>query len=213
MSDQPIRVLIVDDHPLFRRGLRTSLADVSDVEVVGEASDGEQAVRVALELQPDVVLMDVQMPGVSGVEATRRVLAEAPAIGVLMLTMFEDDGSVLAAMRAGARGYVLKGAGQEDVLRAIRSVAAGDAVFGAAVATRLLDHFSSPQDKAFPDLTDREREILELIAAGRSNQWIATELAVSVKTVRNHVSNVFAKLAVAGRAAAIVKARNAGMGR
>lgn len=208
-----IRVLIADDHPLFRSGLRASLAEADDVEVVGEAGDGLSAVAAALEHSPDVVLMDLQMPGMNGVDATRRIVGARADIGILVLTMFEDDGSVFAAMRAGARGYVLKGAGQADVLRAIRTVACGEAIFGAAVARRLLGYLSEPQQAPFPELTQREREVLELLAAGKSNQAIAADLFLSLKTVRNHVSNIFTKLQVPDRAQAIVRARDVGLGR
>ena len=194
-----IRVLVADDHPLFRNGIVNSLAELADIELVGEAADGDLAVTLTLELQPDVVLMDLQMPGRSGIEATREISRQAPDVKVLVLTMFEDDDSVFAAMRAGARGYLLKGADQDDVERAIRTVAAGEAVFGAAVASRLLGYFAAPPATTFPELTEREREVLELLASGRNNQAIADELVLSLKTVRNHVSNVFAKLRVADR--------------
>jgi DNA-binding NarL/FixJ family response regulator len=207
-----IRVVVADDHPLFRQGIANSLAGIADITLVGEAPDGDVAVELTLELQPDVVLMDLSMPGKSGIDATREISARAPDIGVLVLTMFEDDDSVFTAMRAGARGYLLKGAGQDDVERAIRSVAAGEAVLGAAVATRLLGYFAAPPAATFPELTEREREVLELLASGRSNQAIADELVLSLKTVRNHVSNVYTKLRVADRSEAIVKARDAGLG-
>lgn len=207
-----IRVIVADDHPLFRQGIANSLVGLADITLVGEAPDGDIAVALTLELQPDVVLMDLSMPGMSGIDATRKISARAPDVGVLVLTMFEDDDSVFAAMRAGARGYLLKGAGQDDVERAIRSIAAGEAVFGAAVATRLLGYFAAPPATTFPELTDREREVLELLASGKNNQAIANELVLSLKTVRNHVSNVFGKLQVADRPQAIVKARDAGLG-
>ncbi len=213
MSDAAVRLLIADDHPVFRQGLRTMLDSTDEFEVIGEAADGADAVSQAIELRPDVVLMDVRMPGLNGIDATRRILEAQPAIGVLVLTMFEDDDSVFAAMRAGARGYVLKGADQEEVQRAIRSIASGEAIFGPDIANRLIAYFSSANASAFPELTDREREVLELIAQGKNNQAIANELVLSLKTVRNHVSNVFNKLQVTDRAGAIVKAREAGMGR
>ena len=214
MTIEPTRVLVADDHPMFRSGLRTLLAGAEGVELVGEASTGQEAVVLALDLQPDVVVMDLQMPEVNGVEATRRITAASPHIGVLVLTMFEDDDSVFAAMRAGARGYLLKGAGQEEILRAIAAVASGDAIFGPAVAERVIAFFasSSRPPQPFPELTDREREVLELLAQGKSNQVIARELFLSQKTVRNHVSNIFTKLHVADRAHAIIRARGAGLG-
>ncbi len=212
MTDR-ISVLIADDHPVFRQGLRALLDGVPDIELIGEAADGDEAVTAALELKPDVVLMDVRMPGLNGIDATRRIVAADSGIGILVLTMFEDDDSVFAAMRAGARGYLLKGSEQEEVMRAIRSIASGEAIFGPAIARRLIGYFSSASTEAFPELTAREREVLELIAQGRNNQAIADELVLSLKTVRNHVSNVFTKLQVTDRAGAIVKAREAGMGR
>lgn len=211
-----IRVLLADDHTLFREGLRALLSSVPETEVVGEAASGQEAVRAAETLQPDVVLMDIQMPGLNGIEATRRIVATSPHAGVIVVTMFEDDDSVFAAMRAGARGYVLKGADQEEMLRAIRAVARGEALFGPAIASRLMSYFTAPRPAAaaqlFPELTDREREVLGLIAQGYNNEEIARRLVLSQKTVRNHVSNIFSKLQVADRAQAIVRAREAGMG-
>ncbi|MBG0560148.1 response regulator [Actinoplanes aureus] len=215
MTD-PIRVLVADDHPIFRDGLAMLLATVDGIEVAGTAADGAEAVAAATRLLPDVVVMDVQMPRLNGVEATRRLAADAPGVGVLVLTMSEDDGTVFAAIRAGARGYLVKGAEQEEIVRAITTVAAGGAVFGATLALRIAEFFAAgpptPTD-AFPQLTAREREILELLAAGRSNAQIASVLYLSPKTVRNNVSNVFTKLQVADRAEAIVRAREAGLGR
>jgi DNA-binding NarL/FixJ family response regulator len=208
-----VSVLVADDHPVFRQGLHALLDGVPDIDLIGEAADGDEAVSAALELKPDVVLMDVRMPGMNGIDATRKIVAADPGIGILVLTMFEDDDSVFAAMRAGARGYLLKGSEQEEVMRAIRSIASGEAIFGPAIARRLIGYFSSASTEAFPELTAREREVLELIAQGRNNQAIAGELVLSLKTVRNHVSNVFNKLQVTDRAGAIVKAREAGMGR
>ena len=211
----PIRILIVDDHTLFRDGLRALLDSVPDTEVVGEAATGEEAIAQAAALSPHVVLMDIQMPDMNGIEATWRICQAHPAVGVIVLTMFEDDDSVFAAMRAGARGYVLKGADQGEMLRAIRAVASGEALFGPAIADRLLAFFEAKPSMPpvpFPDLTNREREILGLIAAGHGNADIASRLFLSPKTIRNHVSNIFSKLQVADRAQAIVRAREAGLG-
>lgn len=210
-----IRVVVADDHPAFRAGLRLMLDIAEDVDIVGEAEDGARVVDVVQELQPDVVVMDLRMPGLDGIEATRRLLAVQPDLGVVVLTMFEDDESVFAAMRAGARGYLLKGAEQDEILRGIRAIAAGEAIFGPSIARRVVEHFASGSGSAkaaFPALTDREREVLDLIASGRGNAAIAHELCLTLKTVRNHVSNIFAKLQVPDRAAAIVKARDAGFG-
>ncbi len=217
----PLRVLIADDHPLFRSGLRALLGAVPDMAVAGEATTGEDAVALAAELQPDVIVMDIQMPGISGIEATRRILDDNPRIGVLVVTMFEDDYSVFAAMRAGAKGYVLKDAEEEDMLHAIRAASKGETIFSPAVARRVIDFFTGARSeegarsvpaRAFPELTDREREVLDLIAQGLSNPDIVARLYLSPKTVRNHVSSIFAKLQVADRAQAIVRAREAGLG-
>jgi DNA-binding NarL/FixJ family response regulator len=215
MSPEPLRVLIADDHPLFRQGLRTAIDGEEGFEVVAEAETGTDAVEQALDLQPDVVIMDLQMPEQNGIEATREIIAQSPHVAVLVLTMFEDDDSVFAAMRAGARGYLLKGSDHEEIVRAIRAVNSGEAIFGSAIATRLMAYFSASAGgpaQAFPELTAREREVLELIAQGRSNTAIAEELVLSQKTVRNHVSNIFTKLQVLDRSQAIVKAREAGLG-
>ena len=208
-----IRVVIADDHPLFREGLRSLIADSAETELVGVASDGAEAVRIALAERPDVVLMDLRMPELNGVDATRQLAAAAPDIAVLVLTMVEEDASVFAAMRAGARGYVLKGAGPESILRSIVAVAGGDAIFGAGVATRLNQFFASPGAAAnpFPDLTGRERDILALMATGANNTSIAARLGLTEKTVRNNVSNIFTKMRVTDRAAAVAKARDAGL--
>ena len=216
-ADGRIRVGIVDDHPLMREGLRALVSSLADMEVVGEAGDGEAARREAQLTRPDVVVMDLHLPGVNGVEATRAVLRAVPTTRVLVLTMFEDDESVFAAMRAGASGYLLKGAEQDEIVRALRSVAAGQAIFGPTVARRIVDFFASgnrdvPAPQPFPELTPREREVLDLIAAGRSNGTIARELVISPKTVSNHISAIFAALQVADRATAIVRARQAGLG-
>jgi DNA-binding NarL/FixJ family response regulator len=211
-----LRVLIADDHPMFRSGLRALLASVPDIEVVAESASGEQAIADAIALQPDLVLMDLQMPGIGGVEATRQILDASPAMRVLIITMFEDDFSVFTAMRAGARGYILKGASPDEMLRAIRVVGSGEAIFSAAIAVRLIDFFAVPKPsvppRAFPELSDREREILDLIAQGANNTEIANRLVLSPKTVRNHVSNIFSKLQVADRAQAIIRGRQAGLG-
>jgi DNA-binding NarL/FixJ family response regulator len=211
-----ITVLIADDHAHFRDGLRALLSSAPDIEVVGEAASGDEAVSHAARLQPDVILMDVQMPGINGIDATRRILHTSPHISVVVLTMFEDDDSVFAALRAGARGYLLKGALKAEILRAIRGAASGEAIFGPAIARRLMQYFAAPRPTPrdlFPELTEREREILELIAQHRTNPEIAERLYLSQKTVRNNVSNIFAKLQVADRAEAIIRAREAGLGR
>ncbi|MBE3013007.1 response regulator transcription factor [Microbispora sp. NEAU-D428] len=216
-AGEPIRIVVVDDHPLMREGLRALVTSLPDIEVVGEAGDGDAARREVQLARPDVVVMDLHMPGVNGVEATRAIVRAVPATRVLVLTMFEDDESVFAAMRAGAFGYLVKGAKQEEIVRAVRSVAAGHAVFGPSVARRIIDFFAggasrAPAPEPFPELTAREREVLDLIAAGRSNSAIARHLAISGKTVSNHITAIFAKLAVADRAEAIVRARQAGLG-
>ena len=213
---ESIRILLADDHAILRQGLRAMLDSTPEFEVVGEATTGEEAVTRSTELRPDVVLMDIQMPGLNGIEATRRVVERDPAGGVVILTMFRDDDSVFAAMRAGARGYVLKDAGGEEVLRVVRAVANGEAHFGPEIAKRLINFFSAPRPvaptEAFPELTAREHEVLDLIARGLSNTVISRRLFVSPKTVRNHISNIFLKLRVADRAEAIVRAREAGLG-
>jgi len=216
---EPIRILIADDHPLFRDGLRVLLESVPDLQILGEATTGNEVISQATSLQPDVILMDIKMPGINGIEATRRILLTSPHIRILILTMFEDDESVFAAIRAGARGYLLKGAVQEETLRAIRVVASGEAIFGPAVASRLMHYFSSMQPAGrsgpthfFPELTKREYEILALIASRKSNTDIAAQLVLSPKTVRNHVSNILSKLQVADRAEAMRAAWAAGLG-
>jgi DNA-binding NarL/FixJ family response regulator len=211
-----IRVVLIDDHPVFRHGLTALLAAMPDIEVLAEGATGHDAVRLAAELRPDVVVMDLNMPELNGVEATRLVTGQHPEVGVLVLTMFEDDDSVFAAMRAGAQGYLVKGADGPEVLRAITSVAGGEAIFGPSVARRVLAYLTRPlsaqDERVFPDLTGREREVLELVAAGLGNAAIAHRLSLSPKTVRNNVSSIFAKLQVADRAEAIVRARRAGLG-
>lgn len=213
MDREPIRILVADDNPDFREGLRGMLEAVSDTAVVGEAATGEEAIILVGRLQPDVALMDLQMPGCNGIEATRRIVGTSPHIGVLVLTMYEDDGSVFAAMQAGARGYILKGAPKEEVLRAIRAVANGEAIFSPGIARRLVGFFAArPATSLFPELTDREHEVLGLIAHGRSNPEIARQLSVSLKTVQNHVANICGKLQVADRTQAVIRAREAGLG-
>lgn len=211
-----IRIIIADDHTLFRDGLKALFGSIPDVDVIGEADTGEAAIEKAASLQPDVMLMDIQMPDMNGIQATRNIVRTSPHIGIIIVTMFEDDDSVFSAMRAGARGYILKGADQEEMLRAIRAVANGEALFGPSIATRLMNYFSAPiaeeVAQVFPELTDRERQVLELIATGYNNRKIARQLTISEKTVRNHVSNIFNKLQVADRAQAIIRARRAGMG-
>jgi DNA-binding NarL/FixJ family response regulator len=218
VQEAPTRVLLADDHALFRHGLKAMLASLSEYEVVGEAVTGEEAVEKAAETQPEIVLMDIQMPQMNGIEATRRIIEANPHTRVVMLTMFGDSDSVFAAMRAGARGYVLKGADEEEVLKVMGAVAGGEAHFGPEIAERLMSFFSIPPKSAppserFPELTSREVEVLDLIARGRSNTEIAGRLYLSPKTVRNHISSIFTKLQVADRAQAIVRAREAGLGR
>jgi DNA-binding NarL/FixJ family response regulator len=213
-SADTVRVVLADDHPVVRDGLRALLTSLPGVEVVGEAATGRDAVREAVLHHPDVLVMDLQMPDLNGIDATREVGRAAPDVGVLVLTMYDDDDSVFAAMRAGARGYLLKGADQDEIVRAIHAVAGGQAIFGPGVAVRVLGYFSTPPrvDAPFPELTDREREVLDLIAGGLTNTAIARRLGLAGKTVGNHISNIFAKLQVAGRAEAIVRARREGLG-
>ena len=214
--ERTIRILMADDHAVFREGLRYVLGSEPDMEIVGEAATGKEVVEKAAELGPDVVLMDIQMPGINGIEATRRILGSDPKVGIVVLTMFEDDDSVFSAMRAGARGYVLKGADPSEILKVVRAVAEGDAYFGAEIARRLTDFFSVPRTASpaepFPELTAREREVLDLIAQSHNNAKIAKLLYVSPKTVRNHISNIFTKLQIADRTQAILRAREAGLG-
>ena len=211
-----LRILIAEDSAPFRQGLRSLLQSVDALEVVGEATSGQAAIQLAGQLQPDIVLMDLQMPGLNGIEATRQIVYTSPHISILMLTMFEDDESVFAALRAGARGYLLKGALKAEIVRAIQGVASGEAIFGPTIARRLMQYFSAPRPaappQAFPELTDREREILDLIAQHHTNVEIAERLSLAPKTVRNHVSNIFTKLQVIDRAQAIIRAREAGLG-
>jgi len=225
--DTPIRLLVVDDHTLFREGVKALLSTTHDIVVVGEASDGEGAILQFRALHPQIVLMDIHMPESSGIEATRAILADDPQVGVIMVTMLEDDASVFAAMRAGARGYVLKGANPQEMLEVIRAVAEGQALFGPAIAARIASFFNEIRnektspfqgkkiiegDDELAELSAREREVLELIAAGYDNTEIAHNLVISPKTVRNHITNIFSKLQVVNRAQAIRRARSEGMG-
>jgi DNA-binding NarL/FixJ family response regulator len=211
MAGQALRVLLVDDHPMMREGLGALLATVPGTTIVGECGDGETAVAMALDLQPSLILMDLNLPRLSGVEATRRITQTSPQIAILVLTMLEDDDSVFGAMRAGARGYLLKGAGKEEVIRAINVVAAGEAIFSPPIAQRLVQYFANMRPvipaSAFPELTEREREVLALIVGGKSNPQIAEILSLSPKTVSNHISNIFSKLQVLDRAQAVTRAR------
>jgi DNA-binding NarL/FixJ family response regulator len=206
--------VLVDDHPVVLGGLRALLESLPGFEVVGEATDGEAAVREVVLTKPDVVLMDIRMPGIDGLEATRRIREATTGVAVLVLTMFDDDDTVFGAMRAGAQGYLLKGAAQVEIDRAIRAVVAGEAIFSPGVAQRVLGYFAAPPPVAdpFPGLTAREREVLDLMATGARNQVIAERLFLSPKTVANHISSIFAKLEVADRSAAIVRARRGGLG-
>lgn len=214
-----IRLFIVDDHTLFREGLKALLLTTGDIEVVGEAGDAETALRQIPENAPDIILMDINMPGSSGIQATGKILAEYPQMGVIMLTMQEDDASVFAAMRAGARGYLMKGANPMEMLDVIRAVADGQALFGPAIAGRLMKFFQDlgattiiyRDEIPFPELTGRELDVLRMIALGDNNTEIAQKLVISPKTVRNHITNIFSKLQVANRAQAIVRARQAGL--
>ena len=214
MLNDRLTIMIVDDHPLFRKGLRTLLGTVPEVVVVGEATTGDEAVRLVDQLQPDLVLMDLQMPHGDGLVATRGIAARHPHIHILVVTMFQDDDSVFTAMRAGARGYILKDMDDDDIIRAILAVGHGNAVFSPAIATRIMAFFASRPahtHELFPDLTDSERNVLRLMAQGVNNQAIADQLALSPKTVRNYISTIFSKLHVADRAQASVRAREGGL--
>ena len=215
--ERAIRVLIADDHAVYRWGLRTLLDSEPDMEVVGEAATGKEVIERAAEIRPDAILMDIQMPGINGIAATSRIIEANQQIGVVILTMHEDDDSVFSAMRAGARGYVLKGAAPPQILKVLRAVASGEAHFGPEIARRLMNFFAAPKAASpadvFPELSSRETEILDLIARGHSNAKIAARLFVSPKTVANHLSHIFTKLQVADRAHAMIRAREAGLGR
>jgi len=222
MTDDTIKLLIVDDHTLFRDGLRAIFLAVHDIEVIGEAASGEEAIQTALTQRPDVILMDIQMDDINGIEATRQILEALPETKIIMLTMLEDSESLFAAMVAGARSYVLKGADKAEVLKTIRAVADGDVLFGSSIANRVTDYFrnlnpamvtQTTEDHSFAELTEREMEILDLIARGLNNHEIAGRLHIAVKTVSNHISNIFNKLQVVDRAQAIIKAREAGLGK
>jgi DNA-binding NarL/FixJ family response regulator len=216
MSDEPTTVLVVDDHPLVRQGLLAVLSSADDITAVGEASDGNEAIDLVRQLEPDVVLMDLQMPGMHGIDATRQIVAARPGTAVLVLTMFEDDDMVFSAVSAGAVGYLLKGADGADIVTAVRSASAGQAVFGAALAGRLRSWFAAPPPTAtdaFPQLTERERSILDGVAAGLTNAQIGQREFLSAKTVANNVSHILAKLQLAERGQAIIAAREAGLGR
>ncbi len=217
MSTPPIRVLVVDDHQIVRDGLVSLLGALDGLEVVGAAADGREALHLVEETGPDVVVMDIQMPRLDGIEATRFITGNRPEVRVVMLTMNEDDETVMSAIRAGASGYLLKGSGASEVSRAVEAAAEGGMVFGASLAGRIASYLSgpgpAPAEHPFPELTERERSVLDLLAAGRSNDAIARELYVSSKTVRNTVSSIYTKLHAAGRAEAIITAREAGLGR
>jgi DNA-binding NarL/FixJ family response regulator len=214
MSADLLRVLIADDHPLFRKGLRALLASVPEMQLVGEATSGNEAVQLATALHPDVILMDLQMPNGDGLMAVRQIMAAIPQSRILVVTMFEDDDSIFAAMRAGARGYVLKDMDDDDITRAILAVGRGEAIFSPAIATRMIAFFSVPPAQTtlpFPELTESERSVLRLMARGLRNEAIAAQLSLSPKTVRNYISNIFGKLQVGDRAQAIVRAHKAGL--
>lgn len=209
---EKIRIVIADDHNIFRKGVCALLNSLPNMEVVGEAENGETVIRLASELKPDVILMDIQMPTLNGVEATRHIMNHHPSMGIIILTMFDDHQSTFSAMRAGAKGYILKGASQEEMIRTIEGVASGQAVFGAGIATQMVNFFANAKTAApFPELTEREHEVLKLIADGQSNAAIAEVLTISPKTLRNHISNIFGKLQVSDRMQAIQRARDAGL--
>jgi len=210
------KLLIAEDHPIFRDGLAALVGSMQDIELAGQAETGEEAVRLADECRPDIILMDINMPGINGIEATRRILALHPETAILIITMFDDDHSVFAAMRAGARGYLLKEASQKEIVRAVAAVVEGEAIFSPAIARRMMYYFDTltkkPSPVVFPELTEREREILDWIAKGLNNADIAKQLGIATKTMRNYVSNILSKLHAADRAHVIVMAREAGFG-
>ncbi|MBT2727214.1 response regulator transcription factor [Bacillus sp. ISL-75] len=212
-----MRILIVEDHPMFRDGLQKMLETVEEFNVVGEAASGEEAVELAEQLKPNIILMDINLPEMSGIEATKRIVPTNPDIGILVLTMYDDDSSVFAAMRAGARGYLLKEANRNEIVRAIQAVSEGEAIFSPAIARRMMFYFEAKmkvtQVDVFPQLTEREREVLDHIAKGKNNAEIANKLGLNQKTVRNHVSNILSKLQASDRAHAIIMAREAGLGK
>ncbi|MDM5329160.1 response regulator transcription factor [Neobacillus sp. CF12] len=212
-----MRVLLVEDHPMFRDGLARMLESVEDVEVVGEAGTGEEAVQLADQLNPNIILMDLNLPKMSGIEATKQIIQKRPDTGILVLTMYDDDSSVFAAMRAGARGYLLKEANRNEIIRAIQAVGDGEAIFSPSIARRMMYYFEAKskqtQVDVFPQLTEREREVLDHIAKGENNADIASVLGLNQKTVRNHVSNILSKLHASDRAHAIIMAREAGLGK
>lgn len=219
MNMENIHLVVADDHALFREGLQALFSATPGIEIVGEATTSEEVIALAEELLPDIILMDIDMPGVNGIEATRQILHANATIGIIMVTMLEDDASVFSAMRAGARGYILKGANHQELLQTVRAVANGQALFGASIAARIMRFFQDAvadlkpilPGKIFPELTPRELEVLELIAQGANNNQIAEKLVISDKTVRNHITSIFSKLQVADRAQAIIKARDAGL--
>jgi DNA-binding NarL/FixJ family response regulator len=212
----PVRVVIADDHPMFRFGLKAALAATEELEVVGEAATGEELLTVVGHVRPDIVITDLAMPGTDGASATRALLARHAEVGVLVLTMHEDDEALFGALRAGAKGYLLKGADRTEIIRAVLAVAAGNAVYGEAVARRIVGFFTGAHQqyaaRVFPELTERERQVLELVATGQGNHEIARQLCLTEKTVRNHVSAIITKLGVRDRAAAVARARDAGLG-
>jgi DNA-binding NarL/FixJ family response regulator len=213
--EEPIRILVADDHPTVREGIRALLSGRADMDLIGEASTGDEAATLAAAMQPDVVIMDLRMPGLNGIDATRQITANSPRMAVLVLTMLEDDDSIFAAMRAGALGYLLKGAGRDEMTRAIHAVANGEAIYSPAIAQHIIGYFSNAglnRYEPFAELTQREREVLDLIAAGLNNSAIAVRLFLSPKTVKNHISNIFMKMQVTDRAQAIIRARDAGLG-